>query len=129
MLASKIFLTLIGGAYLALAAWCALKPQQTSQAVGFQLKPGNGQSEYFTVYGGLQLGLGLFFLWPWWQEAALPFVLGACMLIHACLVLMRSIAFGLYQGIPAMTVGFAVLEWGIFLAAAVFWWQTRPLTD
>lgn len=127
MLVTKLFLAVVGLAYLFLAAWCAIKPQQTAQAIGFSLRPGNGQSEYFTVYGGLQLGLGLLFLWPLWQTEVQPFVLVTCLVIHACLVLMRSIAFVLYDGIPTMTIGFAVSEWVILLAAAGLWWQTRQL--
>ena len=123
--ASKIFLTVVGVAYLGLAAWCAIKPEQTSQALGLRLEPGSGQSEYFTVYGGLQLGLGLLFLWPWLQADWLPYSLVACLVVHASLVLMRSIAFGLYAGIPAMTIGFAASEWVIFLLSLMFWWMRR----
>ena len=39
--------------------WCALQPAKTADSIGFALRPGSGQSEYFTVYGGLQLALGL----------------------------------------------------------------------
>ena len=49
----RIFLTVIGVAYLLLAAWCTFAPARTSQAVGFDLKPGSGQSEFLVVYGGL----------------------------------------------------------------------------
>lgn len=122
---SKIFLAIVGLAYLGLAAWCALKPEQTAGAIGLRLDPGAGQSEYFTVYGGLQLGLGLIFLWPWLDATALPFSLTTCLVIHSCLVLMRSIAFALYTGIPTMTIGFAASEWVIFLLSAVFWWMNR----
>lgn len=122
---AKLFLTVVGVAYWALAAWCALKPEQTSNAIGLQLKPGAGQSEYFTVYGGLQLGLGLLFLWPWVQSDSLDFALLACLIIHAGLVLMRSLAFVLYSGIPPMTIGFALSEWLILGGSVLFWFLRR----
>ena len=40
--ASKIFLTITGVVYLALAAWYALRPEQTSQYLGLRLDAGAG---------------------------------------------------------------------------------------
>jgi len=59
LLTTKIFLAVVGVAYIVLAAWCAIRPDQTSSSVGFELKPGAGQSEFLVVYGGLELGLAL----------------------------------------------------------------------
>lgn len=112
------FLALVGLAYLLLAAWCAARPMQTANAVGFTLQPGSGQSEYFVVYGGLQLALGLMFLWPLLDRDVERFSLTLCVVIHACLVVMRSISFGLYGGIQPMTYGLSAVEWAILLGAA-----------
>ncbi len=49
----RIFLAIVGAAYILLAGWCSLMPDKTSKAVGFTLQPGSGQSEFLTVYGGL----------------------------------------------------------------------------
>ena len=54
---------MVGVTYLCLAVWCALQPVGTSQAIGFQIASGSGHSEYLTVYGGLQFGLGLEASW------------------------------------------------------------------
>ena len=54
-----IILRIVGIIYLLLGTWCTLLPGQTSQAVGFHLINGHGISEYITVYGGLEVGLGL----------------------------------------------------------------------
>ena len=64
MLTTKIFLAAVGAAYVGLAAWCAFRPAQASSSVGFDLRPGAGQSEFLVVYGGLELALGLAFLLP-----------------------------------------------------------------
>lgn len=111
------FLTVVGVAYLALAAWCVVQPEQTAQAVGFSLARGAGQSEYFTVYGGLQTALGLLFMWPWLCHDDGRAVLRICLLIHGCLVTFRSVSFGLYADIPATTYALAATEWVIFLGA------------
>lgn len=123
MLITKIFLAIVGAAYLLLAAWCVARPQQTAGSVGFELKPGNGQSEYLVIYGGLQLALGLIFLAPLVREEYLPVALAACLLIHASLVAFRTVSFALYSGIPTTTYILAATEWLILLAAAwrFFW--------
>ena len=122
---ARIFLALVGVAYLFLAGWCAVSPDKTSKAIGFSLQPGAGQSEYFTVYGGLQFALGLTFLWPLYRPADTEFSLILCLLIHGCLVAFRTISFGLYGGIPTMTYGLAATEWAIFLGAAAIFWGKR----
>lgn len=46
---------------LAFAAWCTISPNETAAAVGFALDTPGARSEYLVLYGGLQLGLGVFF--------------------------------------------------------------------
>jgi hypothetical protein len=122
-LIARIFLAVVGAAYILLAAWCAALPRSTSRSIGYDLQPGSGQSEYFVVYGGLQAALGLIFLAPLLRsEYTLP-ALEGCLLIHACLVLMRTISFFLYSNIPGITFGLAASEWVIFLGAALVWWR------
>jgi hypothetical protein len=115
----QLFLLLVGVAYIALALWCAIRPAQTSESVGFRLQPGAGQSEYFVVYGGLQLGLGLVFLWPLLRDQDPAYALFVCLLVHASLVVFRSISFVLYTGIGTTTYILSGIEWVIFLGAAI----------
>lgn len=122
----RIFLAMVGVAYLLLAAWCSLRPAQTSQAVGFSLTPGSGQSEFLVVYGGLELGLGIVFLLPLYDLSWTSLALFACLIIHACLVLFRTASFILYSGIHTTTYFLAVVEWLIFLGAlALTLWRGR----
>jgi hypothetical protein len=118
LLTTKIFLAVVGAAYILLAVWCAIRPDQTSTSVGFDLKPGAGQSEFLVIYGGLELGLGLAFLLPLLREDYLPFALLLCLIVHACLVLFRTISFAMFAGIPNTTYFLAGVEWGILLGAA-----------
>lgn len=119
-MSERIFLAVVGVAYLLLAAWCSLRPAQTSQAVGFTLTPGSGQSEFLVVYGGLELGLGVVFLLPLFDGERTPFALSMCLIIHACIVLFRSTSFFLYSGIHITTYVLAIVEWLIFLGALAF---------
>ena len=116
----RIFLAVVGAAYLVLAVWCSLRPSHTAQSVGFSLTPGSGQSEFLVVYGGLELGLGIVFLLPLYNVEWTSFVLVTCLVIHACLVLFRSASFFLYSGIHTTTYVLAVVEWVIFLGALAF---------
>jgi hypothetical protein len=97
-------------------------PATTSRSIGFELKPGSGQSEYLVIYGGLKLALGCVFLWPLYRSRDLPFCLGVCLLVYACLVLFRTIGFFAFTGIGTTTYALAVVEWVILLAAARLWW-------
>jgi len=118
----RIFLAVVGIAYVLLAGWCVASPRQTSRAVGYDVQPGGGQSEYLVVYGGLQAALGLIFLWPLLRaDYAMP-ALEACLLTHGCLVLFRTIGFFIYSGIGATTVLLAGSEWAIFLGSLLAWW-------
>lgn len=121
MLATKIFLALVGLAYFALSAWCVLLPERTSHSVGFSLKPGSGQSEYFVIYGGLQLAIAILFIGPTLQLTDTKSALLFCLVIHACIVLFRAISFATYSGISTTTYVLAVVEWVIFLASLGFW--------
>jgi len=125
MLSAKIFLLVMGVLYLLLALWCILKPDATSEAVGFRLTPGSGQSEYLAVYGGLQLGMGLFFLLPLLRgDFILPCLLG-CTLIHAAIVLCRTVGFFLYANIAPTTRYLAGVEWAILTSCVFFWWWSQ----
>ncbi|MEY3457264.1 MAG: hypothetical protein RL215_421 [Planctomycetota bacterium] len=122
---TRLFCTGVGILYAYLAAWCSLSPQETSRLVGFELRPGSGQSEFLVVYGGLELGLALILLWPLVQPSAARLALVNCTLIHGCLVVFRTVSFGLFRGIEPMTWKLAAGEWVIFLAGAGLLWLTR----
>jgi len=121
----RIFLAIVGAAYILLAAWCSIMPDKTSRGVGFTLQTGSGQSEFLTVYGGLQLALGIAFLWPLYRPSEVVFPLFLCLLIHGCLVAFRTTSFVLYSGIPTTTFALAATEWIIFVGAAILYWRMR----
>lgn len=123
--AAKIFLTVVGVIYLAFAAWCTAKPETTAGSLGLRLDPGSGQSEYVTVYGGFQLALALIFFWPWLDASVLSFSLMTCLIIHASLVLMRTLGFLLFTGIQPLTIGFAASEWVVLIITLIIWWMRR----
>lgn len=124
---AKLFLAIVGCAYLGLALWCALSPESTSRAVGFTLSPGAGQSEFLTVYGGLEFALGLLFLWPVIQRGDPRHSLLMCLVIHASLVAFRSVGFLIFDGLGTTTYSLAATEWLIMIGAAVCYARANRL--
>ena len=117
---AKYFVCLVGIMYLALGAWCSLDPDTTSEAVGFSLMFGKGQSEFLTVYGGWEVAMGIVFLLPLVQKHWLPYSLQVCVIMHGCLVIFRSIGFLLFDAAEGMTLQLAMGEWIIFILSFLF---------
>lgn len=109
--------------YVLLGVYCSILPSRASKAVGLEITPGSGQSEFLTVYGGLEVGLGLIFLWPLFRPAELEFALRACLIVHACLVLFRTVGFFAYTNFDPTTYKLAAGEWVILLFSAFLWWR------
>ncbi len=122
---ARIYLAVVGIMYLALALWCTMSPATTSRKVGFDLLGGSGRSEFMTVYGGLEFGLGLVFLLPWIQRDWTACALVSCILVHAALVLFRTASFFRYSDFEKLTRNLAVGEWVILLAGVAVWWFSR----
>lgn len=126
-LVAKLFIGLVGVMYMGLAIWCSVQPNVTSKKVGFDLMNGSGQSEFITVYGGLEFGIALLLLASLFRTETLVYGLWAAMLIHGSLVLFRTISFFLYSNIGSFTYRLAIGEWVIFLASTallVLTWKT-----
>ena len=59
---AKVYLGFNAVMYLILGAWCALAPEFTAQSVGLSYIGMKGIAEYVAVYGGLEFGIGVFYL-------------------------------------------------------------------
>lgn len=123
---AKYLLALIGLLYLVLTIWCTTKQELTSGKVGLIRQPGQGESEYLTIYGGVQLALALLFFMPVVRPEMTLSMLLTCTVVHGCLVLFRTIAFVQYSDFPRMTYQLAAGEWIILIvSAALLLMETR----
>lgn len=108
--------------YGALAIWCALAWRSTSAALGFAQLDGSGRSEYLTIYGGLQLGLGILFalsaLRPEWHRHGLVLALA----LYGGIVAFRWISIATVGPVGRNTMILAVVETALLAWAAVLWW-------
>lgn len=121
---AKLFLTFIGLMYVGLSVWCAAKPAAASAKVGLMRSAGQGESEFLVIYGGLELGLAIVFLLPWFKPDTLPTILLICLIIHGCLVMFRLASFAIYSGFSSMTFSLAVGEVIIFGISLWLTWMT-----
>lgn len=103
--------------YAAFALVSSIVPERIAAALGFTLDA-QGRIEFLTIYGGLELGLALFYGWaayagPAPQRAALTFSL----FVYAGLVLYRMAGI-LRYGVPGTTLlAVAGLELVLLLGA------------
>lgn len=117
MLPARLFLAATSILYLGLGIWCAVAPATTSRKVGFERIGEAGRSEFVTVYGGLEVGLGLVFAAMAWKPESVGSGLLACLLIHGAIVAFRAGSFVQYDAMRGMTLQLAIGEWVIFLAS------------
>lgn len=95
---------------------------------------GAGSSEFLTVYGGLEIGLGLTFLIPLLRTRFTEFSLVSCLVVHVAIVACRTLSFALFADVGTGTVKLAVGETIILLLTIVCWFtelrrEKRPSAD
>lgn len=119
------YLWLNSALYVLFALWCTFKPESTSQSLGYLQLSNSGRSEYLVIYGGLQVGLALFFALcahrPGWREAGIAFAA----LLYAPIVAYRCWTVVQHHPVASLTIATGVLE-AALLAGAVFLWLRLP---
>ena len=112
--------------YLGLAACCTLRHAKVSASQGFVTLDASGRVEYLTLYGGLQMGLGAFYVVlatnPIYHQVGLLFSL----LLYGGIVLVRVLSIGLFWPVSSLTRVLAVSE-ALLLLAAVVLLARRPV--
>ena len=122
---AKSYLVVVGLLYMVLAIWCSVAPAVTSEKVGFELKGGSGQSEFMSVYGGLEFGLALVLFFSIFKDETVSYGVLACVLIHGSLCLFRTISLFCFTDVGSLTYKLAIGEWVIFLVGATIWYLNR----
>lgn len=111
--------------YLLLAIYCTLRADAAARALGYSSLNASGQSEYLVIYGGLQLGLALFFgvlaREQGWHRLGILFAL--C--LYLPIVLFRVASVIRYWPVQNLTLGVAGLEIVLLLVAAALWWSQQ----
>ncbi|MCL6416046.1 glycerol-3-phosphate acyltransferase [Aestuariirhabdus sp. Z084] len=87
-----IILRLMGCLYLASGLWCAAQPELSATYLGLGTLNEQGLAEFFSVYGGLQIGLGAAMLLGSFYQTYQPGALLFSALFSTSLALCRLIS-------------------------------------
>ncbi|MFT7286264.1 MAG: hypothetical protein ACI87W_000368 [Halieaceae bacterium] len=123
---TRIFLLLVAAIVIAYGLACAVDPGLPARLAGLQILNGDGFAEMGAMYGGLQIGFGLFLLVaalrPGLQEAALLLLL----LVMGLLAAMRgSSTLRAEELVTAYTWGALAFETLVTAGAAALWLRQR----
>lgn len=125
---TAIYLWVNAAMYAVFALWCAVSLDKTSANLGYTALSNSGRSEYFTVYGGLQWGLGLAFAYfamkPELHRVGVVFALA----VYAPIVLHRTISLLRFGPVETMTKAVAGLEIVMLVLAVVLWFAGSQRT-
>jgi hypothetical protein len=120
-----VFLWVNAALYAAFAAWCAVLPDKTSSAIGFGFLNPGAKSEFITVYGGLELGMALFFMFAALNPSMHTVGLLFALCLYACLAVFRAYTLLTIDGIGtfpytmfAIEVPMALLSGWLYFKAA-----------
>jgi len=123
---AQLFLAFNGVLYLALGAWCTIAPNKTAAAIGFGIDDPSAKAEYLTVYGGLELGMGLFFLLCAWRSGMVEAGLWFAVLSYAALGVYRLTIVATTGGLSSFIYTMAVVEpLMALISAALLWRQAK----
>lgn len=117
----RAYLFTNGILYLILAVVCTVRHGQTAKGTGYESLSPAGHSEYLVVYGGLQLGLALFFFVLARDPAVERLGLQFSVLLYGAIVAYRVITLAIYRPANPVTLGTAALEVILLLWALVAW--------
>ena len=120
-----IILRVIGLLYLCSGIWCALFTELSAEFLGIQLINELGKAEFFSVYGGLQVGLGLAMLLISLKSDYIDAAIYFCAIFSSSLFVFRLISLGFYSH-DSTLVSMLIIEGGI---TVILWWKhlTREL--
>lgn len=112
--------------YAVFALWCALRLDSTAANLGYSALSNSGRSEYFTVYGGLQWGLALIFLYTALKPELHRPGIAIAIALYAPIVLHRLISLARFGPVESLTKMVAGLEVAMLLAALAIWFLAKP---
>lgn len=113
--------------YVLSGLWCAISSELAAGFLGLAFADVSGQAEFFSVYGGLQLGLGLAMLISSWRADYLEGSLFFAMIFSGCLAGFRVLSFILFGVIEQFMV-MLILELLIVIGLFLVWARIRRPT-
>ncbi|MDQ3495494.1 MAG: DUF4345 family protein [Pseudomonadota bacterium] len=122
---TPVYLWFNAAMYAVFALGCALRLDCTAQNLGYTALSNSARSEYFTVYGGLQWGLALVFVWLAFKPELHRTGLLVALALYAPVVLHRVISLLRFGPVETLTKAVAGLEIAMLVIAAALWFLDR----
>ena len=119
---------LFGFLYLISGLWCVFQLELASKFLGFETLSELGKSEFFSVYGGLQVGIGMAMLMSSLKAEYLEAVVYFSAIFSSFLALFRAFSFVVF-GLAADFIFMFILE--VFMGAALWgmWLNRKKLNN
>ena len=111
--------------YGVFAILCTIRADATSKSIGFLSLNNGGMAEYVTVYGGMELGLGIIFAWLAYRPELHRTGIVLALALYAPLVIFRWISVARYGPVQALTLGTGALETTLLILAIALWLTQR----
>ncbi len=120
----NVYLYVNAAIYVVFAVWCTIAPASTARNLGYESLSSSGMSEYLVVYGGLQLGLGLFFAYCA-QSGAQRAGLVLALALYVPIVLYRCVSVARQWPVASTTLIVGTLEFALLVCALLLYWKQR----
>ena len=117
-----------GVLYLVSGIWCSVQINNASSFLGFSLISPNGFAEFLSVYGGLQVGLGLAMLTTSFQVKYIEASVYFSAIFSSCLAVFRLISFSIY-GVIADFVIMLIIELVIAAGLWLVWYKHKSINN
>ena len=114
-----IILRIVAGLYLLSGLWCLLRPELAAAYVGYDVSGGVAKAEFFTVYGGIQLGLGIAMLLGSFKEGFQEATLFLGVVFSVTLIVTRLLSFVIYPDALDHVGAWLMAELEGFIAVAL----------
>jgi hypothetical protein len=115
----RTYLLLNALLYAGFALWCTIKHTQTAQSIGYVSLNNAGHSEYTVLYGGLQLGLAIFFAYLGASDELYRTGAIFSLMLYAPIVLYRVVTVARYWPTSNLTLATGALETAMLIGALI----------
>ena len=116
------------GAFLALyGLYCLYDPRSVAHLAGMSVRSGPAVTELRAMYGGLEIGLGGFFIYCGFRDTRVPLGLMGMVICFGALGLTRTFGLLIDGMIGGYNISAALYElMTAIIATALLWWESDP---
>lgn len=122
---TALYLWVNAAIYAIFAVICTVRAEATSKSIGYLTTTNGGMAEFITVYGGLELGIGLIFAWLAYRPELHRTGIILALALYAPIVLFRWISVARLWPVEGMTIGTGILETTMLVLAIALWLTQR----